>query len=84
MKYPTKRDLKAIEEWKCSDGEAELLKLLSFIESIWEYADIGFFRLTGKKILKLQLHTGGWSGNEEIIGALKNNKHLFWHVLWEK
>lgn len=32
-------------------------------------------------ILNLELHTGGWSGNEDIIQALQNNK-LFW-VNWE-
>jgi len=32
--------------------------------------------------MKLELHTGGWSGNEDIIEALK--KSYFWIFYWEK
>ncbi len=34
-------------------------------------------------ILILELHTGGWSANEEIINTLQDNK-LFWLMWWWK
>ena len=34
----------------------------------------------GRSILILT--TGGWSGNEDIIEALRTNKHMWWTVHW--
>jgi len=39
--------------------------------------------IKGKRILHFEYHTGGWSGNEDVIGALKNNL-LFWPMFWQK
>jgi hypothetical protein len=36
-----------------------------------------------RPVLMLELHTGGWSGNEDIIEALQNHK-LFWMMWWWK
>ena len=78
--YPSDRDLEIIEHWdvmKCGvDG------LLEYIKNIWWLPDWGF-KLIGKKILWLELHTGGWSGNEDIIEALKKNEY-FWAIYWIK
>lgn len=65
-RYPSEPELKQISQWQHND----LLGLFEFIVSIWEYADIGYARRKGRKFW---LSTGGWSGNEEIIGALKEN-----------
>lgn len=75
--YPDEKELKIIRDW-------DLLKsgvdgLLDFIEQIWWWPDWGFIR-KGKK---LELHTGGWSGNESIIAALESNL-MFWILLWVK
>lgn len=77
--YPTELDLTLIEKWDLK--EQGVLELLEFIESKWWSADWGF-NLSGEKILKLQLSTGGWSGNEDIISALRNN-FIFWSMYWE-
>jgi len=29
-----------------------------------------------------ELHTGGWSGNEEIIRAMQDNR-VWWGMFWE-
>ena len=79
--YPTDEELETIKNWNFL--KQPLDGFLSLLESIWKYADIGFFDLSGKKILKLELHTGGWSGNENTISAIQNN-YIFWMICWIK
>lgn len=78
MRYPTAKEIDNIRKWDYK----EITGLLDLIESIWWRANSGFI-LTGKRILKLELHTGGWSGNEEIIEALQFNI-MFWTMYWQK
>lgn len=75
--YPTKKELQRIKKWPII---MDLDGFLRFIENLWEYPDR--FVLTGKKVKRLYLSTGGWSGNESIISAMKEN--LFWVIAWEK
>ena len=72
--YPSEQDLKTIEAWDCiKDPEG----LLEFIRPFWEH--YGFLSITGKKVKRVSMSTGGWSGNEDIIGAMyKNHFFLFW------
>lgn len=73
--YPTDLCLMQIESYDLTErGVEPLLKLL---ESVWHFGDWGFKR-DGDK---LELHTGGWSGNEDIIYSLKKN--FFWAFFWE-
>ena len=72
--YPTEDELKKITEWPYPNFEG----LMNFIESIWEYADCGYWKQTKKKYY---ISTAGWSGNEEIIGAMKAN-FIFWGIYW--
>jgi len=44
-------------------------------------ADWGFI-LSGEEEFTLSLSTGGWSGNEDIIRALKKN-FIFWSMYWQ-
>jgi hypothetical protein len=76
--YPTQEDIDAIIKW---DFDVVGIKhFLDFIRSVWWMPDWGFI-MSGKRILKLQLHTGGWSGNEDIIGAMRQN-FIFWGMCW--
>jgi len=74
--YPTDKAIMKIERWDGKNPEA----FIEFIREIWHWPDWGF-ELKGKRVLRLELHTGGWSGNEDIIGALFNS--LFW-LYWQK
>ncbi len=56
------------------------LALAEFIEQIWWCADWGYC-LKGKRVKKLFLSTGGWSGNEDIIHSLSRN-FIFWSMCW--
>lgn len=71
--YPTEDDLKKITEWP-----TDYASLFDFIRSIWNYAEWGF-TVDGDTY---SLSTGGWSGNEEIIGAMRDNQ-MFWMQAWE-
>lgn len=78
--YPDEVSLKAIEEW-------DILKqgvqgLLNLVEENTHTPDWSIF-IKGKKVLRFEYHTGGWSGNEDIISALRRNI-LFWPLFWEK
>jgi len=75
--YPTDEQLKTIAEWDCPKNG--FMPLVEYIRTIWWGAD-SQMKLTGKKF---ELHTGGWSGNEEIIYALKQN-FVFWTACWYK
>lgn len=55
--------------------------LITFIKGLWKYPD--YFVVKGKKTIKLGLHTGGWSGNEDIIEALQENE-MFFLLYWLK
>jgi len=79
--YPTEKEIKTIKSWDIIKKGPE--DLIGFIEEIWKYADCGYFQLRGKRVLRLELHTAGWSGNEEIIEALQDNQ-IFWMLYWMK
>lgn len=71
--YPTDEVLKAIEEYDLavtgSKGYDEAEKLTEFVKALWCYPD--FFRK--RKDGLWEASTGGWSGNEALISALKAN-----------
>ena len=78
--YPDSADIKRIENW---DGTPR--ELVEFIASLWQYDEIEIRRgrdSLRKLVYKVEFHTIGWSGNEEIIGALRDT--FFWVVCWEK
>lgn len=79
--YPDRESLKEIRKWDVlKKGVTDLIEL---IEDNWHFADAGYFKLKkrGKKF-RLELHTAGWSGNEDVIEALK--KSNFWWSFWKK
>jgi len=73
--YPTEDTLNLIKNWSSKDFE-----LAELICSIWN-SDYGSATLTGKRVKTLQLATGGWSGNEDIVAALQQT--MFAKVCWQ-
>ena len=71
--YPTDEYLEWIRNYTCDQ-----MPIMDFINRLeWHFYDWGFIlRNKYKGIRKLELHTGGWSGNEEIITAITGNIHL--------
>jgi hypothetical protein len=80
--YPDDQELDRIRAWPAEDPHG----LLEFIRSLWRYPE--FVRVSYPHGLpadlgrpRYHLSTGGWSGNESIIGALEANQ-VFWSMCW--
>lgn len=91
--YPTEAALNYIKNW-CSvwdHGDSPTIKfgeyfgdkdktqeLIDFITQLWWYGDMGITVEDNK----IELHTLGWSGNEDIVRELKNSS--LWLMHWRK
>ena len=71
--YPDDEELKRIAEWPWQDS----LGLLEFVRELWRFQN--FWSQDGDM---LAISTGGWSGNESLVAAMKQNVG-FWHLCWE-
>ncbi len=77
--YPTEATLKRLETWPLSDSEGAL----RFMGSLWHFDGWGYSeRLleAEREVIRAEdtdkcfrFATGGWSGNESLISAYKNN-----------
>jgi len=72
-RYPTEKEEERIKTWPGDDAEA----LMEYVHNIWAYADWGWHQ-RGRWF---RISTAGWSGNESIIGALREN-FVFWSRCW--
>ena len=77
--YPTEDELETIKNWEITSslGDASYHNFMSFIKHCWHWHN--YIEKNGDKYT---LITGGWSGNEEIIAAMKSNQ-IFWLFYWE-
>lgn len=73
--YPSEQELDAIREWRREDFRG----LLGFVrDRWWPDRDYGW-QEDGRRYA---IATGGWSGNEELVAALKQNT-MFWMLCWQ-
>lgn len=63
--YPSEEDLARIEAWPFDDVN----EAFDFVQTIWHWRPSGIAKEDGV----LYLATGGWSGNESIIAAMRSN-----------
>lgn len=81
--YPTEETLKKIALWDYNDPEG----WFDFIKPLWMHRDWGWHEsiemdgIKNKQVCRLYISTGGWSGNESIITAMRENS-LLWHFQW--
>lgn len=75
--YPSEATLERIRTWAALD----FFGLMNFIRAGWRYADdyISVKYKNDRTIVRLS--TAGWSGNEDIIHALQENR-LFFSFYW--
>ena len=83
--YPTEDELARITAWPPDDP----LGWLAFVKAAWhwwpseawgwnEYDEVDHI---DKSVRAFNVSTGGWSGNEEIIGSMQENTML-WLLTW--
>ena len=75
--YPTEEQLKELNGF---DVVHRLRDFLELLEELWN-TDYGNFELTGKKVKKLKLVTGGWSGNEDVVRGMP---FMFNDLYWQQ
>lgn len=84
-RYPTDNELEYIQKFEVIGPERQM-ELFKYIYNIWEYGNISIspqkIKDRGDGTVWYTLITGGWSGNEEIIDAMKANL-VFWARTWE-
>jgi hypothetical protein len=73
--YPTDDTIDKIKRWPILSPLA-CRNLLRYCQEAWAYPD--YFTWRGKIA---RVSTGGWSGNEDIIAALRENR-VFWALCW--
>lgn len=78
--YPDEESLKQIKEWDVLAKGVE--GLLDLIKDNTNWSDRQI-ELSGKNVIRYVYHTGGWSGNEDVIEAMRRN-FLFWSISWWK
>jgi len=85
--YPTAAWLKLLRTYSPSVMPLKTL-VMGYLPDGWHFGDWGYSLKRpygGVRILKL--HTGGWSGNEQVINAILQNPYLttflMRYVKWE-
>jgi len=71
--YPTEKELQRIKEWDWQDFHG----LMQFVRELWSFADWGFEQQGNTYYIS----TAGWSGNQSIISAMRENM-LWWSMYW--
>ena len=72
--YPTDETLKTITDWDVCDP----VGLFEFLKAAWN--STGTIREPEDNVFEFV--TGGWSGNESLIGAYQKNS-ILWVLCWE-
>ena len=75
--YPEEHELKYIREYDLVKSDPRTL--LEYMKGMWRWKEYFVIKKTGKG-LWVEIHTGGWSGHEEMIAALE--KTLFFSLFW--
>ena len=82
--YPTDDTLHRIEQWEVSDCDG----LMEFLQKAWHYGEpyaparhSVHCETMDEEVEQWEVSTGGWSGNEEMIGAMQKNT-LWWLFHW--
>lgn len=76
--YPSDWTLKKIEEWPFP-----FIGLTEFLQEAWTYPE--YFKVSepDSGAVEIVAATAGWSGNESLIMALREN-HAFWAMCWQR
>ena len=80
--YPNTEALDKIRTWDYNHAK----QCFEFVKDLWSYPD--YWKVTNffdeskdKWIVQHDISTGGWSGNEDLVMALRENI-VIWAVCW--
>lgn len=78
--YPHESELQRIRDWP---WEGDFRPLMEYIHRRWRNADVGYWKQEGDRFA---ISTSGWSGNEDIIGALEQTRmfRMLCPVSWRR
>jgi hypothetical protein len=82
--YPSDDELKLVRDWQFQEpGSFEVF--MAFVKSIGNYWSDESVEVFGweQKGRTYYVSTGGWSGNEDILSAMRANQ-LFWLICWQE
>ncbi len=87
--YPEQEELDKIKNW---DAIKDPHGCLEYVGQLWVYPDRFIKREKAdefdkkRKVVEYYFSTGGWSGNEDLIGAIMENEYLgmLFHTRWER
>ncbi len=84
--YPEQEELDGIKDWPHGwgpTGNNSYRDLMDYIRERWWWAEnFGWEMREHGTRATYELHTAGWSGNEDIIQAMEEN-HTFWGICWQ-
>jgi len=72
--YPTEETLKTLENWDFN----KIREVMTFITKAWKYPERAREARPGLWVFS----TGGWSGNESLMGAFQES-HAWHMVAWD-
>lgn len=75
--YPTDAELERVKTWPCDDFAG----LFAYLQDVWWYPD-GLWEGVADGAHQWHFATAGWSGNEEIVATMRQNR-LLWALHWE-
>lgn len=78
--YPTEATEEVVQKWACI-GKENKLALMDYVKKAWWMASWGWSEEDFEEGKRYQISTGGWSGNESLISALRGN-FIFWSLSW--
>ena len=86
--YPNEEDLERIRSWEInSNADLKQVFEFAFDEDVWNHT---YGRISGPEVVecleledRYRVSTGGWSGNEDVIGALQENV-VWWLFAWHQ
>jgi len=86
--YPTDHALEFLRLYPADSLIREPRKLMDFVRGLWQYSDWGWRETLGvnpfgRRVVEYSVSTGGWSGNELLVGALRDNR-VFWSLFWQE
>lgn len=78
--YPEKTELQFIRKYDLEKHAPAIL--LEYMRERWRWPEYFSIKSTGNGFW-VEIHTGGWSGHEEMVEALRANK-LFFSLYWKE